>query len=80
MYNGQEVGSWPDTTGIINEANRSQGFILNQDDSITDISFGVGLNNLVAYDATFTTFGGPGDPNDMSSRVFLYWREAWNIV
>jgi hypothetical protein len=58
---------------------KKQGFVLNQDDSITNLSFGVGINNTIAYDAVFDEPGPPGDPNDLSSRVFLYWRDAWSI-
>jgi hypothetical protein len=79
LWNGNEIGSWPDTTHIVNQANRRQGFIMNSDDNVFDLQFGVSLNNMIGYDATFTTLGLPGTPGDLSSRVFLFWREAWHV-
>jgi hypothetical protein len=80
-YNGDYVGEWADTTGLVNKANRRQGFIMNSENSIENISWGVGWNNLMCYDATFTHTGGgpPTDPNDLSSRIFLLWRDTWSI-
>jgi hypothetical protein len=77
--NGQYIGQWADTGAIVSQANRRQGFIMNMDDALDHIDLGVGWNNLVAYDASFNPTGPPADPNDLSSRVFLYWRDAWSI-
>lgn len=80
LYNGVEVGSWVDSASVINSANVRQGFIMNQDDEVTHPIFGVSFNNVIAYDATFTAVGPPPSPgDDLSSRVFLYWRETWNV-
>jgi hypothetical protein len=78
--NGNAVGtSWIDSGNFVNDANMRQGFVMNVDDSITNIQFGVGVNNIVAYDANFSSSGPPPDPGDLSSRCFLYWRDAWSI-
>ena len=79
LWNGAEIGPGAPCGGFLTGDDSHQGFVLNMADSITDIQFGVGLNNTIAYDASFKEPGPPADPNDLSSRVFLYWREAWNI-
>jgi hypothetical protein len=78
-YNGNYIGQWDDTGLIVDQANRRQGFIMNQDDALDNIGLGVAWNDLVAYDASFNPTGPPSDPNDLSSRMFLYWRDAWSI-
>lgn len=80
-WNGEEVGSASAGVTVTNNTttNVYQGFVMNMDDSITDLQFGVGLNNTIAYDASFQEPGPPSNPNDLESRVFLYWREAWHI-
>lgn len=78
FYNGNQVGSWIDTGLIVNQANRRQGFIMNQDDALDNIGLGVGVNNITAYDASFNT-SGPPSGTQLVSRVFLYWRDAWSI-
>jgi hypothetical protein len=81
MYlNGNAIGTpWVDSGNLINDANMRQGFVMNCNDSITNIQFGVGFNNIVAYDASFNPTGPPDDPGDLSSRCFLYWRDTWSI-
>jgi hypothetical protein len=83
LRNGTQLGSWNDAAGFIQNGVH-QGFILNEDDDILNLQFGVGMNSVVAYDANFSdTSGGgttpPRDPNDLSNRVFLLWRETWHI-
>ena len=78
-WNGNRIGPGASCGGFLTGDDSHQGFVLNMSDSITDIQFGVGLNNTIAYDASFHEPGPSGDPNDLSSRIFLYWREAWNI-
>src|SRR6516162_9835984 len=51
FYNGNSVGSWADATAIVNTANVRQGFVMNVMNDVDDLIFGVGLNNLLAYDA-----------------------------
>jgi hypothetical protein len=78
--NGNAVGTpWVDSGNLIDDANMRQGFVMNCNDSITNIQFGVGFNNIIAYDANFNPSGPPSNPNDLSSRCFLYWRDAWSI-
>jgi hypothetical protein len=80
LLNGTVVGNpWTDSGGIVSDSNMRQGFVMNCNDSITNIQFGVGFNNIIAYDASFNPTGPPSDPNDLSSRCFLYWRDAWSI-
>jgi hypothetical protein len=78
-YNGDYVGEWDDTGLIVDQSNRRQGFIMNQDDALDNIGLGVGVNNIICYDASFNPTGPPSDPNDLSSRMFLFWRDAWSI-
>jgi hypothetical protein len=77
--NGTGIGQWADTGAIVSQANRRQGFIMNEDDALDNIGLGVAWNDLIAYDASFNPTGPPANPNDLSSRVFLYWRDAWSI-
>ena len=65
--------------GFLTGDDSHQGFVLNMEDGVGgQITFGVGLNNTIGYDITFTE-PPDGTNTDLSSRIFLYWREAWNI-
>jgi hypothetical protein len=81
FYNGEAIGTpWIDTDGLVDDSNMRQGFILNCLDSFPDnISFGIAVNDIIAYDASFNPTGPPSDPNDLSTRVFLFWRDTWSI-
>ncbi len=71
QYNGVDVGTpWIDSTHIVNTDNRRQGFILNIDNSTSNR--GPGLDNLVAYDLSFST--------PATGRCIVLWRDAYNVI
>jgi hypothetical protein len=80
LYNRTQVGDWHDNKNVVNQDNRRQGLILNSDND--SANYGVGLNDIVAYDKNIgkSAVARKTSLGDLSSRVFLLWRETWNIV
>lgn len=71
QWNGEDVGSWVDTAGVVNTANRRQGLIVNSGN--TPLISGAGLDNIVAYDISV-------DPPEPQGQCFVMWRDAYSIM
>lgn len=85
--NREPVCTWPDTTHVVNQANRHQGYIFDiAGDLLTQ---GIGFRSLLSYDRA----GGipspivpgelpPGPPPAGSpvGRAFLFWHDAWSTI
>jgi hypothetical protein len=86
-YNREEVGSWVDTTHIVDQANRHQGYIFDMDGNL--LSQGTGFRDLVSYDRAggipppFVPGEyppGPPPPGSPIGRAFLFWHDAWSTI
>lgn len=62
--------SWADPTGIVNTANRRQGFVFDLDATL--ISIGMGFTDIIAYDRA--TVPAP------IGRIAIGWRDAYSGV
>jgi len=87
--NREPVGApWVDSTHIVNQANRSQGYIFDMDGNL--LSQGIGFRNLTSYDIPTGSIPepiepgeyppGPPPPGSTVGRAFLFWHDAWSTI